>query len=52
MAKSGEVLENPITGQRLVFHRTSEDTGGELLEVESVYMKPSPSGSLPVSCTL
>jgi quercetin dioxygenase-like cupin family protein len=43
MAKSGEVLENPITGQRIVFHRTSEDTDGELLEIESVYTKPSPS---------
>jgi quercetin dioxygenase-like cupin family protein len=43
MAKNGEVLENPITGQRVVFRRTSRDTGGALLEVESVYTKPSPS---------
>jgi quercetin dioxygenase-like cupin family protein len=43
MAKSGEVLENPITGQRIIFRRTSEDTAGELLEVESVYTSPSPS---------
>ena len=43
MAKSGEVLENPITGQRIIFRRTSGDTEGELLEVESVYTKPSPS---------
>lgn len=41
MAKSGEVLENPMTGQRIVFRRTSKDTDGELLEVESVYTKPS-----------
>jgi quercetin dioxygenase-like cupin family protein len=43
MAKSGEVLENPVTGQRIIFRRTSGDTKGELLEVESVYTKPSPS---------
>jgi quercetin dioxygenase-like cupin family protein len=43
MAKSGEVLENPVTGQRIIFRRTSGDTNGELLEVESVYTKPSPS---------
>ena len=43
MAKRGEVLENPVTGQRIILRRTSEDTAGELLEVESVYTKPSPS---------
>ena len=43
MAKSGEVLENPATGQEIVFRRTSRDTNGTMLEVESVYTKPSPS---------
>ena len=43
MAKRGEVLENPITGQRIIFRRTSGDTAGGLLEVESVYTTPSPS---------
>jgi quercetin dioxygenase-like cupin family protein len=43
MAKGGEVLENPVTGQRIIFRRTSKDTDGALLEVESVYTKPSPS---------
>jgi mannose-6-phosphate isomerase-like protein (cupin superfamily) len=37
------VLENPLTGQRIIFRRTSEETIGELLEVESVYTSPSPS---------
>jgi len=41
MAKIGEVLENPITGQRIIFRKTSRDTDGKLLEVESVYTKPS-----------
>jgi quercetin dioxygenase-like cupin family protein len=43
VARAGDVLENPITGQRLIFRKTGRDTGGELLEVESVYERPSPS---------
>ena len=43
MARSGEVLENPVTGQRIIFEQTSIDTDGTLLEVESVYTKPTPS---------
>lgn len=35
MANTGDVLENPFTGQTLTFRRTAADTGGELLEVES-----------------
>jgi quercetin dioxygenase-like cupin family protein len=43
MARAGDTLENPVTGQRLIFRKTTGDTGGSLLEVESVYTKPSPS---------
>jgi len=43
VASSGEVLENPVTGQRIIFQKTSDDTNGELLEVESVYTKLTPS---------
>src|SRR3712207_5041345 len=39
MAHVGKQLINPVTGQRLVFRRTTRDTGGELLEVES-YVPP------------
>jgi mannose-6-phosphate isomerase-like protein (cupin superfamily) len=35
MAKAGDVLQNPFTGQTLTFRQTAADTGGELLEVES-----------------
>jgi quercetin dioxygenase-like cupin family protein len=35
MADPGDVLENPFTGQSLTFRRTTAQTGGELLEVES-----------------
>ena len=34
MAREGDVLENPTTGDRLVFLRTAAETGGELLEYE------------------
>ena len=37
MAHAGDELLNPVSGQRLVFLRTTEDTKGELLEVESSY---------------
>lgn len=43
MARSDQVLENPKSGQRIIFRKTASDTGGELLEVESVYTKPTPS---------
>ena len=43
MAERGEVLDNPVTGQRIIFRRTSGDTAGRLLEVESIYMTPAPS---------
>jgi len=34
MAHAGDVLENPATGDRLVFLRTAAETGGEELEYE------------------
>jgi mannose-6-phosphate isomerase-like protein (cupin superfamily) len=34
MARGGEVLENPATGDRLAFLQTAADTGGELLEYD------------------
>jgi quercetin dioxygenase-like cupin family protein len=37
---AGEVLENPISGQQITIRRTARETGGEFLEVESVYTKP------------
>jgi quercetin dioxygenase-like cupin family protein len=36
MIRSGERLENPVTGEVLVFHRTSEETNGESLLVETI----------------
>jgi mannose-6-phosphate isomerase-like protein (cupin superfamily) len=37
VAQTGEVLENPATGERVVFRRTAADTNGELLEYEFVF---------------
>lgn len=36
MIRSGDRLENPITGEVLVFHRTSEETDGESVLVETI----------------
>src|SRR5215203_3847788 len=38
-------MENPVSGQRLIFRKTARDTAGDLLEVESVYTKPTPPPS-------
>ncbi|MEZ4520191.1 MAG: cupin domain-containing protein [Thermomicrobiales bacterium] len=37
MAQAGDEIENPVTGQRLIFLKTADETGGELLEMESHY---------------
>lgn len=41
MAKAGAEIVNPLTGQRMVFLETGEETGGELLRIDS-YNPPSP----------
>jgi quercetin dioxygenase-like cupin family protein len=44
MASQGDVIENPITGEKVNFLETSEDTNGELLRFE--YVLP-PRFSIP-----
>jgi quercetin dioxygenase-like cupin family protein len=39
MAKAGDILEHPVTGERIIFRKTAKDTGGELLQAD-VIMKP------------
>ena len=39
MAKAGDVIENPITGERITFLKTTRETNGELLRFE--YVLPS-----------
>jgi mannose-6-phosphate isomerase-like protein (cupin superfamily) len=36
MIHPGDTLENPVTGERLTFHRTSAETGGEAVLVETL----------------
>lgn len=43
MAKQGDVIENPIFGDRVVFHKTAADTGGQVLE-GVLYAKPGALG--------
>ncbi len=44
MAFSGQVLDNPISGERFIFHKTSDDTAGELLAFDLVV---DPNGRVP-----
>lgn len=36
MIHSGDTLKNPVTGEVLTFHRTSQDTRGEMVRVETI----------------
>src|SRR3954466_9815039 len=40
MARAGQTVENPRTGERVTFVRTAADTGGELLVLELVWPRP------------
>jgi len=44
MAHAGQVIENPLSGERIRFHKTAADTGGELLEID---LELSPDGHVP-----
>ena len=45
MAKPGDVIENPVTGERIVFRKTARETNGELLQFE-LLLKPLPRSSV------
>jgi quercetin dioxygenase-like cupin family protein len=42
MIRTGQKIENPVTGEVLIFHKTSRDTGGEYVLVETV-LRPGAS---------
>lgn len=44
MAFSGQVLDNPVSGERFTFIKTAADTNGELLVVD---LELSPDGQVP-----
>jgi quercetin dioxygenase-like cupin family protein len=44
MAYPGQTIENPVSGERITFIRTSADTDGEYLEIE---LELAPDGKVP-----
>ena len=40
MIRKGDLIENPVTGERVLFRQTSRETNGEAVEVE-VWLKPN-----------
>jgi quercetin dioxygenase-like cupin family protein len=44
MAYAGQVIENPVSGERITFRETAADTGGELLAID---LEVSPDGHVP-----
>jgi mannose-6-phosphate isomerase-like protein (cupin superfamily) len=40
MIRTGTVIENPVTGERMVFRKTSRDTGGQAVVIET-YVQPN-----------
>ncbi len=45
MARPGDVIENPLSGERFVFRQTARETNGELLQFD-LFLRPG--GSVPV----
>lgn len=39
MSKAGDTIENPVTGERIVVRVGTEDSGGELLDIDG-YVRP------------
>ena len=44
MAYAGQVIENPVSGERITFRKTAADTNGELLEID---LELAPDGHVP-----
>jgi mannose-6-phosphate isomerase-like protein (cupin superfamily) len=44
MAYAGQVIENPLSGERITFRETAADTNGELLAID---LELSPDGHVP-----
>jgi mannose-6-phosphate isomerase-like protein (cupin superfamily) len=44
MAHAGQIIENPVSGERITFRKTAADTDGELLAFE---LELSPDGHVP-----
>ena len=44
MAHAGQIITNPVSGERITFRKTSADTGGEYLEID---VELTPDGAVP-----
>ena len=44
MAYTGQIIENPVSGERITFRKTSADTNGEYLEIN---LELTPDGHVP-----
>jgi quercetin dioxygenase-like cupin family protein len=44
MAYAGQIIDNPVSGERITFNRTAADTGGDYLEIE---LELAPDGKVP-----
>jgi quercetin dioxygenase-like cupin family protein len=44
MAYAGQILDNPVSGERIIFRKTAADTNGELLEID---LELAPDGHVP-----
>lgn len=44
MARSGQIIENPVSGERITFRKVAADTNGELLAID---LELSPDGHVP-----
>ena len=44
MAYTGQYIENPVSGERIIFRKTAADTNGEYLEID-LYL--APDGKVP-----
>jgi mannose-6-phosphate isomerase-like protein (cupin superfamily) len=44
MAYTGQIIENPVSGERITFRKTAADTNGELLSFD---LELSPDGHVP-----
>jgi quercetin dioxygenase-like cupin family protein len=40
MIEAGDTIENPVTGERIVFRKTSRETGGEAVVIDT-YVQPN-----------
>ena len=40
MIRAGDAIENPVTGERIVFHKTSRETNGEAVVIEA-FVQPT-----------